>query len=103
MTDTTPAPTPEPTPTPLPAAVVATPTTEASNAPVSPWSLAGAKKAYGAGIAGAVTAAGTVSLSGVFADGKLDGGEVALLASTIVGGFVVAFFGAWVAENKPSA
>ncbi|ROS63918.1 hypothetical protein EDF42_2172 [Curtobacterium sp. PhB172] len=63
------------------------------------FSLARAKKAYAAGVAGAITGAGTVSLGGIFADGKVDGAEVGVIISAVVGGFVLAFVGAWLPTN----
>lgn len=67
------------------------------------FSPARAKKAYLAGCAGAVTGLGTISLSGVFADGKIDGTEVTAGIGAVVGGFVLAFFGAWLPTQNPSA
>lgn len=67
------------------------------------FSLARAKKAYGAGIAGAITGAGAISLSGVFADGKIDGSEVTTAIGAIVGGFVIAFLGAWLPTQNTTA
>lgn len=59
------------------------------------FSLEHAKKAYGAGATAAIAAVGTVSLSGIFADGKIDGPELLGIGGAIVGGFVFGFFGAW--------
>lgn len=66
------------------------------------FSLTRAKKAYTAGVAGAITGAGTVSLAGIFADGKIDGAEVGVIISAVVGGFVLAFVGAWLPSNAPT-
>lgn len=59
------------------------------------FSFERAKKAYSAGITGAVAGAGTISISGIFADGKIDGPEVLAAGGAIVGGFVAFFFAAW--------
>lgn len=67
------------------------------------FSLERAKKAYGAGVAGAVTGAATISLSGVFADGKIDGGEVTAAIGAVVGGFVIGFLGAWLPTQNTTA
>lgn len=67
------------------------------------FSAARAKKAYGAGVAGAITGAATISLSGVFADGKIDGAEVVGAIGAVVGGFVVGFFGAWLPSQNTAA
>lgn len=64
------------------------------------FSLTRAKKAWGAGVAGLVTGLGTVSLSGIFADGKIDGTEVVGIIGASVGGFVLGFVGAWLPANK---
>lgn len=66
------------------------------------FSLTRAKKAYTAGIAGAVTGAGTISLAGIFADGKIDGPEVVGIVGAVVGGFVLGFFGAWLPAQPSS-
>ncbi len=66
------------------------------------FSLARAKKAYGAGVAGAVAGAGTISLAGIFADGKITGPEVLAAGGAVVGGFVLGFFGAWLPAQPPS-
>ena len=63
------------------------------------FSLQHAKKAWSAGIGGAITGAGTVSLAGVFADGKLDGAETGVIISAVVGGFVLGFVTAWLPRN----
>lgn len=66
------------------------------------FSLQHARKAYSAGVAGAITGAGTISLSGIFADGKITGPEVLAAGGAVVGGFVIAFFGAWLPTQKPT-
>lgn len=66
------------------------------------FSLTRAKKAYAAGVAGAVTGAGTISLAGIFADGKVDGPEVVGIVGAVVGGFVLGFFGAWLPAQPDS-
>jgi hypothetical protein len=66
------------------------------------FSLEHARKAYGAGIGGAIAGAGTISLSGIFADGKITGSEVLAAGGAIVGGFVVGFFGAWLPSQTPA-
>lgn len=65
----------------------------------SQFSLDKAKKAYTAGIAGAVAAAGGLTLTGFFADGKLDTNAVVTAALTVVGAFVLSFLGAWLPSN----
>lgn len=70
------------------------------------FSFALAKKAYVAGVGGAVAGLGVVSFAGVFADGKVDGTEVLAIGGAIVGGFVPAFLGAWLPSqpaSKPTA
>lgn len=59
------------------------------------FSLARAKKAYTAGVAGAIAGFGSISIAGIFADGKIDGPEVGGIIASVGGGFVLAFFGAW--------
>lgn len=66
----------------------------------NPFTLNNAKKAYAAGLAGAVTGAGTISLTGIFADGKLDTGEVGGVVIAVVGGFILGFVGAWFPTNS---
>lgn len=66
------------------------------------FSLARAKKAYGAGVGGALAGAATISLSGVFADGKVDGTEVVGAIGAVVGGFVLGFVGAWLPAQPGS-
>jgi hypothetical protein len=66
------------------------------------FSLTRAKKAWGAGVGGLVTGLGAVSLSGIFADGKVDGTEVIGIITAAVGGFVLGFIGAWLPKNTGS-
>lgn len=65
------------------------------------FSLEHAKKAYSAGVAGAIVGAGTISISGIFADGKIDGSEVGGIIAAVGGGFLLAFFGAWLPAQTP--
>lgn len=58
-----------------------------------------AKKAYSAGAASAVLAIGAVSVTGFFADGKIDTGKVAAAAGTIVVGFIGGFLAAFLPRN----
>lgn len=58
------------------------------------------RKAWGAGLAGAVTAVGAVSLAGLFTDHGLDATAVATAVSSIVGGFVLGFVGAFFPVNR---
>jgi hypothetical protein len=51
--------------------------------------LAKSKKAIAGGIAGAVTAAGT-AIATAFADGAFDQADAWIVASAVVGGFLVA-------------
>lgn len=63
-----------------------------------------AKKAYGAGVAGAVTGLTTnVTLQGVLADGKIDGAEVVGALGFTVGGFILGFLGAWLPKQNTAA
>lgn len=55
-------------------------------------------KAVAAGITGAVTAVGT-ALATTLSDGKIDGGEVWVIASALVGGLVIGYAGVW---NAPA-
>lgn len=66
----------------------------------SQFSLTRAKKAWGAGVAGLITGFGTISLSGIFADGKIDGTETLSIIGSVVGGFVLGFVGAWLPSNE---
>lgn len=66
------------------------------------FSLTRAKKAYSAGVGGAVVGAGTISLSGIFADGKIDGPEIVGAIGAVVGGFVVGFITAWLPKQPSS-
>lgn len=65
----------------------------------NPFTLANAKKAYVAGVAGAVTAAGGLSLGAVFTGGNVDTNTLLADAGIVLGGFVIAFFGAWLPSN----
>jgi hypothetical protein len=68
------------------------------------FSLARAKKAYTAGVAGAVTGLTTnVTIAGVLADGKIDGAEVVSALGFTVGGFLLGFLGAWLPKQNPAA
>lgn len=62
-----------------------------------------AKKAWSAGVAGAVLAGSGVSLSAFFAEGHLDTAAVATAAGAIVVGFVGGFLAAFVPRNDPPA
>jgi hypothetical protein len=66
----------------------------------NPFTIANAKKAYTAGIAGAVTAAGGLSLGAVFTGGTIDTNTLLADAGIVIGGFVLAFFGAWLPRNS---
>lgn len=70
-------------------------TNEPIRTSTNPFTLANAKKAYTAGVAGAITAAGGLSISTLFAGNGFDANQLAVDASVVVGGFVIAFFGAW--------
>lgn len=63
------------------------------------FTLQRAKKAYSAGAAAGILAVGT-AVGPVLADGKIEGGEVAVLAGGFAVAFVGAFFAAWLARNK---
>lgn len=65
----------------------------------NPFTIANAKKAYYAGIAGAVTAAGGLSLGAVFTGGSFDTDMILADAGIVIGGFAIAFFGAWIPRN----
>lgn len=67
------------------------------------FSLENAKKAYAAGVAGAVAAASTVSIASVLSDGKVDGPELVAIGGGIVGGFLFGFLGAWLPSQPGSA
>ena len=58
-----------------------------------------ARKAYSAGVAGAALAIGGISVAGFWADGKVDTGEVAAAAGTIVVGFLGGFLAAFLPKN----
>lgn len=58
-----------------------------------------ARKAYSAGAASAVLAIGAVSVTGFFADGKIDTGKIAAAAGTIVVGFIGGFLAAFLPKN----
>jgi NhaP-type Na+/H+ or K+/H+ antiporter len=64
------------------------------------WSRA--KKAYSAGITGAVGAVATISLPDILADGKIDGPEVLAAFGVTAAGFVAGFFAAWLPAQRPS-
>lgn len=66
---------------------------------INPFSLAAAKKAYAAGVAGAIAAIGSVSIAGLFTDGKVDTNAALVAVATVIGGFVLGFFGAWLPSN----
>lgn len=68
------------------------------------FSLARAKKAYGAGLAGGVAGVTAgFTLGGILADGKIDGTEVIGVATAFVGGFVLTFLGAWLPRQNTAA
>lgn len=60
----------------------------------NPFTLANAKKAWAAGVAGAAAAAGTLTLTGA-----LDKDAILADVGIVLGGFVVAFAAAWVPSN----
>jgi uncharacterized membrane protein YfcA len=60
-----------------------------------------AKKAWSAGVAGAVLAGSGVSLSAFWAEGNLDTEAVATAAGAIVVGFVGGFLAAFIPRNDP--
>lgn len=62
-----------------------------------------AKKAWSAGVAGAVLAIGGVSVAGFWSDGQVDTAKVAAAAGTIVVGFVGGFLAAFIPRNDPPA
>lgn len=66
------------------------------------FSWAHAKKAWSAGITGAVGAAATISLPTILADGKIDGPEVVGAIGTVLGGFAAFFLAAWLPSQLPS-
>jgi len=59
-----------------------------------------AKKAYSAGVAGAVLAVGGISVAGFWADGKVDTQKVAAAAGTVVVGFIGGFLAAFLPRNS---
>lgn len=68
------------------------------------FSPARAKKAYSAGVAGGIAGVGaSFTFGGLFADGKLDGTEIVGVGSAFVGGFVLAFLGAWLPTQNTQA
>jgi hypothetical protein len=95
MSDTTPAPS-MPTPDPMPATQLAPPPM-----PPKPLATLGARasKAWGAGVAGAVTAVGAVSVAGLFTAHGLDATAIAAAGGSIVGGFLLGFVGAYFPTN----
>lgn len=66
----------------------------------NPFTIANAKKAYSAGVAGAVTAIGGLSIGAIFAGGSLDTDTLLADAGIVLGGFVLGFFGAWLPRQR---
>ncbi|PZE66882.1 hypothetical protein [Curtobacterium sp. MCBD17_021] len=62
-----------------------------------------AKKAYSAGVAGAVLAIGGISVAGFWADGKVDTEKVAAAVGSIVVGFVAGFLAAFLPRNATTS
>jgi hypothetical protein len=58
-----------------------------------------ARKAYSAGVAGAVLAIGSISVAGFWADGKIDTSKVAAAAGSVVVGFIAGFLAAFLPRN----
>lgn len=58
-----------------------------------------AKKAWSAGVAGAALAIGGISVTGFWADGKIDTAKVGAAAGAVVTGFVVGFLAAFLPRN----
>jgi len=58
-----------------------------------------AKKAWSAGVAGAALAIGGISVTGFWADGRIDTAKVGAAAGAVVTGFVVGFLAAFLPKN----
>lgn len=58
-----------------------------------------AKKAWSAGVAGAALAIGGISVTGFWADGKVDTAKVGAAAGAVATGFVVGFLAAFLPKN----
>ncbi|MBF4613740.1 hypothetical protein [Curtobacterium sp. VKM Ac-1376] len=58
-----------------------------------------AKKAWSAGVAGAALAIGGISVTGFWADGKIDTAKVGAAAGAVVVGFVAGFLAAFLPKN----
>lgn len=58
------------------------------------------RKAWNAGVAGAVAAAGTVSVVSLFTPDGLDTGAIATAAGVIVTAFIGPFLGAFLSRNE---
>lgn len=63
------------------------------------FTLQRAKKAWSAGLAAGILAAGS-SVGLAFSDGKVESGELAVVAGAFIVPFVGAFFAAWLPKNK---
>ncbi|MBF4602845.1 hypothetical protein [Curtobacterium sp. VKM Ac-2884] len=58
-----------------------------------------AKKAWSAGVAGAALGIGGISVTGFWADGKIDTAKVGAAAGAVATGFVVGFLAAFLPKN----
>jgi len=63
------------------------------------FTYANARKAYNAGLAGAIATASTISVATLFVNGSFDANAFLASAAAVVGAFVITFVTTWLSSN----